>query len=112
MRNELRDRLRARADGPKRDWLAALVPLAKVNAPPELAVRLLAMKKMIAMITGHRSVYPSQRGARGKGGGRPHVTTTGKLRANRALIVGTCVRLDRARPRGARSPRRASTTTQ
>ncbi|MEO8846926.1 MAG: sigma-70 family RNA polymerase sigma factor, partial [Kofleriaceae bacterium] len=48
--DDLRDRLRARADGPKRGWLAALVPLAKVNASPKLAVGMLAMKKVITMI--------------------------------------------------------------
>ena len=47
--DELRDRLRARADGPKRGWIAALVPLARVKPQPALAVGALAMKKLIAI---------------------------------------------------------------
>ncbi|MEP6859644.1 MAG: sigma-70 family RNA polymerase sigma factor [Deltaproteobacteria bacterium] len=47
--DELRDRLRARADGPKRGWIAALVPLARVRPEPALAVGALAMKKLIAI---------------------------------------------------------------
>ncbi|HET9988339.1 MAG TPA: carboxypeptidase regulatory-like domain-containing protein, partial [Kofleriaceae bacterium] len=50
--DELRDRLRARADGPKQGWLAALVPLAKVRPEPALAVGALAMKKVIAVVAG------------------------------------------------------------
>ncbi|HET9991603.1 MAG TPA: sigma-70 family RNA polymerase sigma factor, partial [Kofleriaceae bacterium] len=48
--DELRDRLRARADGPKQGWLAALVPLAHVKVQPPLAVGMLAMKKVLAVI--------------------------------------------------------------
>ena len=48
--DELRDRLRARADGPNRGWLAALVPLARVRPDPALAVKALAMKKVIAIV--------------------------------------------------------------
>lgn len=45
--DELRDRLRARTDGPKQGWLAALLPLAKVRPEPALALGALAMKKVI-----------------------------------------------------------------
>jgi RNA polymerase sigma factor (sigma-70 family) len=48
--DELRDRLRAREDGPKQGWLAALVPLANVKHEPALAVGTLVMKKLIAIV--------------------------------------------------------------
>jgi RNA polymerase sigma-70 factor (ECF subfamily) len=48
--DELRDRLRARADSPKQGWLAALVPLAKVRPQPALAIGAVVMKKSIAVI--------------------------------------------------------------
>ena len=45
--DELRDRIRAREDGPKRGWLAALVPFAQTNSH---VLGALAMKKLIATI--------------------------------------------------------------
>ncbi len=45
--DELRDRMRAREDGPTRGWLAALVPFANTNS--HVAMGALAMKKLIAI---------------------------------------------------------------
>ncbi len=46
--DQLRDRIRAREDGPKRGWIAALVPFA--NTSSHVAMGALAMKKMIAVV--------------------------------------------------------------
>ena len=46
--DELRDRIRAREDGPRRGWLAALAPFANTNS--HVAMGVLAMKKAIAVV--------------------------------------------------------------
>jgi len=51
--DQLRERLQARSDGPKRGWLAALVPLARgsdLQAPAVAALREVALKKLIAVV--------------------------------------------------------------
>ena len=46
--DELRERIRAREDGPKRGWLAALVPFTQTTS--HVAIGALAMKKAIATV--------------------------------------------------------------
>jgi RNA polymerase sigma-70 factor (ECF subfamily) len=46
--DELRERIRAREDGPKRGWLAALVPFTPTTS--HVAIGALAMKKVIATV--------------------------------------------------------------
>src|SRR5262245_47239634 len=46
--DQLRERVRARDDGPKRGWMAALLPFARTDGG--LAMGALAMKKVIAIV--------------------------------------------------------------